>query len=201
MATEAVRLENLEPTGRKKKNRLDSNRPSHGRTCLNSVSGLRTTKQGDFYLQRSLYVHNDRTPATLLVPFMPGVLIADDSANIRVLLRTFIETQTGFKVCAEAKSGVETIEKAKELLPDVALLDLAMPDLNGIEVASVLKRAVPGIKLILFTMKVDGLGRSLASAIGIDFILSKEESITKLTEHLKSLIPASAAAASATGNT
>jgi CheY-like chemotaxis protein len=153
-----------------------------------------------FYLQCFLYVRNDRTPATLLLRFMPGVLIADDSANIRVLLRTFIETQTGFKVCAEAKSGVEAIEKAKELLPDVALLDLAMPDLNGIEVASVLKRAVPGIKLILFTMKVDGLGRSLASAIGIDFILSKEESITKLTEHLKSLIPASAAA-SATGNT
>jgi len=131
---------------------------------------------------------------------MPGVLIADDNANIRVLLRTFIENQTPFKVCAEARSGVDAIEKAKEFLPDVALLDLAMPDLNGIEVASVLKRAVPDIKLILFTLKVDGLGKSLASAIGIDFVLSKEESITKLTEHLKSLIPVSAAAAAPTTN-
>jgi len=132
---------------------------------------------------------------------MPGVLIADDNSNIRVLLRTFIENQTGFKVCAEASSGVDAIEKAKEFLPDVALLDLAMPDLNGIEVASVLKRAVPDIKLILFTMKVDGLGRSLASAIGIDFVLSKEESINKLTEHLKSLIPVSAAAVAPTADT
>jgi len=132
---------------------------------------------------------------------MPGVLIADDNSNIRLLLRTFVENQTPFKVCAEASSGVDASAKAKEFLPDVALLDLAMPDLNGIEVASVLKRAVPDIKLILFTMKVDGLGKSLASAIGIDFVLSKEESINKLTEHLKSLIPASAAAASATGNT
>jgi DNA-binding NarL/FixJ family response regulator len=132
--------------------------------------------------------------------FMPGILIADDNSNIRLLLRTFIENQTPFKVCAEAKSGVETIEKAKEFLPDVALLDLAMPDLNGIEVASVLKRAAPGIKLILFTMKVDGLGRSLASAIGIDFVLSKEESINKLVEHLKSLIPVSAAAAAPSAN-
>ena len=132
---------------------------------------------------------------------MPGVLIADDNSNIRLLLRTFVENQTPFKVCAEARSGVDAIEKAKEFLPDVALLDLAMPDLNGIEVASVLKRAVPDIKLILFTLKVDGLGKALASAIGIDFVLSKEESINKLTEHLKSLIPASAAAASATGNT
>ena len=127
---------------------------------------------------------------------MPGILIADDNANIRVLLRTFIENQTPFKVCAEARSGVDAIEKAKEFLPDVALLDLAMPDLNGIEVASVLKRAVPDIKLILFTMKVDGLGKSLASAIGIDFVLSKEESINKLTDHLKSLIPVAAKEAS-----
>jgi DNA-binding NarL/FixJ family response regulator len=146
-------------------------------------------------------VLNDWTPATLLHRFMAGILIADDNANIRVLLRTFIENQTPFRVCAEAKSGVEAIEKAKEFLPDVALLDLAMPDLNGIEVASVLKRFVPDIKLILFTMKVDGLGRSLASAIGIDFVLSKEESINKLTEHLKSLLPENASAASAAGNT
>jgi DNA-binding NarL/FixJ family response regulator len=121
--------------------------------------------------------------------FMPGILIADDNSNIRLLLRTFIENQTAFKVCAEASSGVEAIKKAKELVPDVVLLDLAMPNLNGIEAASVLKRAIPGVRLILFTMKVDGLGRSLASAIGIDFVLSKEESITKLAEHLKSLIP------------
>lgn len=132
---------------------------------------------------------------------MAGILIADDNSNIRLLLRTFVENQTGFKVCAEARSGVEAIEKAREFLPDVALLDLAMPDLNGIEVASVLRQALPSIKLILFTMKVDGLGRSLASAIGIDFVLSKEESINKLTEHLKNLIPVRAAAAAPTGNT
>src|SRR5712664_535736 len=132
---------------------------------------------------------------------MPGILIADDNPNIRLLLRTFIETQTAFKVCAEASSGVEAVEKAKELLPDVVLLDLAMPNLNGIEAASILKLSIPGVRLILFTMKVDGLGRSLASAIGIDFVLSKEESINKLVEHLKNLIPVSAAAAAPTGNT
>jgi len=136
----------------------------------------------------------------LLRDFMPGILIADDNPNIRVLLRTFIESQTAFKVCAEASSGADAVAKAKEFLPDVALLDLAMPNQNGIEAASVLKRAVPGIRLILFTMKIDGLGKSLASAIGIDFVLSKEESITKLAEHLKSLIPVSAAASpTATG--
>jgi DNA-binding NarL/FixJ family response regulator len=119
---------------------------------------------------------------------MPGVLIADDSANIRCLLRTFVESH-GFEVCGEVSNGVEAIDKAKELQPDLVLLDLVMPRLNGIEAASVIKRMTPSVHLILFTLKVDGLGKSLASAIGIDFVLSKEESITKLAEHLKMLMP------------
>jgi DNA-binding NarL/FixJ family response regulator len=122
---------------------------------------------------------------------MPGILIADDNSNIRHLLRTFVET-LGFTVCGESNNGTDAVEKATRLHPDVALLDLAMPELNGIEAASILKRHMPDVRLILFTMHVDGLGRSLASAIGIDFVLSKEESITKLAEHLKRLMPANA---------
>jgi DNA-binding NarL/FixJ family response regulator len=125
---------------------------------------------------------------------MAGILIADDNANIRELLRTFIESQTEFKVCGEASNGVDVLDKAKALQPDVVLLDLAMPRLNGVEAASVLKRTNPGARLILFTMHVDGLGKTLATAIGIDFVLSKEEKITKLAEHLKTLKPISAAA-------
>jgi DNA-binding NarL/FixJ family response regulator len=120
---------------------------------------------------------------------MPGVLIADDNPNIRQLLRTFVETQTGFKVCGEVGNGADVLDKAKELQPDVVLLDLAMPQLTGIEAASVLKRSLPNVRLILFTMKVDGLGKTLATALGIDFVLSKEESITKLVDHLKTLMP------------
>ena len=120
--------------------------------------------------------------------FMPGILIADDNSNIRKLLRTFVETQTGLTVCGEVSTGADAIEKAKQLKPDVVILDLAMPMLNGVEAASVIKRELPDTRLILFTLKVDGLGRTLATALGIDFVLSKEESISKLTDYLKSLL-------------
>ena len=59
-----------------------------------------------------------------------GVLIVDDNANIRRLLRFFVETNTGFKVCGEAENGEEAIEQAKELQPDVIVLDLTLPDGN-----------------------------------------------------------------------
>ena len=118
---------------------------------------------------------------------MLDILIADDNPNIRQLMRTFLETQAGCRVCGEAGSGADALEKAKRLNPDVVILDLAMPMLNGIEAASVLKRATPNSRVVLFTMKVDGLGKTLAKAIGIDFVLSKEESIQKLADYLKSL--------------
>lgn len=118
---------------------------------------------------------------------MLNILIADDNANIRQLLRTFLETQADVQVCGEAHSGADALEKAKQLKPDVVVLDLAMPMLNGIEAASVLKRALPSSRVVLFTMKVDGLGKSLATAIGIDFVLSKEESIHKLADYVKSI--------------
>ena len=118
---------------------------------------------------------------------MPGILIADDNPNIRQLLRVFIETQTGLTVCGDADNGAQAIEKAKELEPDIVLLDLAMPMLNGIDAASVIRQLMPAVRLVLFSMKVDTLGKALTSAIGIDFVLSKEESINKLADYLQSL--------------
>jgi len=58
---------------------------------------------------------------------MGGILIVDDNANMRHLLRSFVETNTEFEVCGEAENGPDAIEKAKELQPDLILLDLTLP--------------------------------------------------------------------------
>ena len=71
------------------------------------------------------------------------ILIADDSKTIRTLIRAFIENRAGFEVCGEAVDGADAIEKAKELKPDLIILDLAMPRMNGAAAASVLKRRMP----------------------------------------------------------
>ncbi len=119
---------------------------------------------------------------------MAGILICDDNPNIRYLLRVFVESQTSFKVCGEAGHGTEAIERAKKLQPELILLDLNMPVLNGAEAAGVLKAMLPLTKIILFSMHMDSVPRSLAAAIGVDLALSKSDGITKLGEHLKKLL-------------
>ena len=68
-----------------------------------------------------------------------GILVVDDNANIRHLLRVFVETN-GFKVCGEAENGADAIEKAKQLQPDLVLLDLTMPTMDGEQTFSELRR-------------------------------------------------------------
>src|SRR5579863_4242475 len=99
---------------------------------------------------------------------VPRILIVDDYANIRQLLRSYVETNTGFAVCGEAENGADAIEKAKELQPDLVLLDMTMPGMTGAQAAPVIKRFLPQVKIILFTIHTDGVNQALASSLGID---------------------------------
>src|SRR6266403_1904825 len=119
---------------------------------------------------------------------MSGILICDDNPNIRYLLQVFVESQTPFKVCGEAGHGTQAIEKARLLQPDLILLDHSMPIMTGAEAASVLKAMLPRTKIILFSMHMNNVPRSLVKAIGVDLALSKSDGITKLGEHLKTLL-------------
>ena len=117
-----------------------------------------------------------------------GILIVDDNANIRHLLKVFVESTTGFKVCGEAENGPEAIEKAKKLQPDLILLDLTLPGMSGAEAVSVVRLVAPHVKIILFTMHADGVNQSLASIFRIDRVIAKSDSINTLGEHIKALL-------------
>jgi len=119
---------------------------------------------------------------------MAGILIVDDNPSIRYLLRVFVESKTPFTVCGEASNGTEAIEKAKQLQPDLVLLDLSMPLLSGGEAASIIKRTLQQVKIILFSMRTDGISKSLASALGVDLTLSKSDSLLQLAEHINALL-------------
>jgi DNA-binding NarL/FixJ family response regulator len=116
-----------------------------------------------------------------------GLLIADDDPSIRSIIRSFVEAD-GYKVCGEAADGLEAIERAKKLQPDLILLDLAMPRLNGAEAAGVLKRAMPRVPILLFTMFAGEFGERLASAVGVNVVLSKPDGLTNLSRRLKTLL-------------
>lgn len=93
------------------------------------------------------------------------------------------------QVCGEAVDGIDAIEKAKKLKPDLILLDLAMPKMNGMEAASILKRILPKARIVLFTLYKEQLGSSLFTKLGVDAVFSKPDGGWKLIECIRGLLP------------
>jgi len=116
-----------------------------------------------------------------------NILVVDDNPSIRYLIKSLLEN-TGYTICGEAEDGADAIEKAKQLKPDLICLDLSMPRMNGAEAASVLKRLMPAVPIILFTMHEDSVGQSLARAVGVDKVLGKPDGMTRLTESIAELL-------------
>lgn len=117
------------------------------------------------------------------------VLIADDNEVVRRIIKDHIAQRPDLAVCGEAANGREAVEKARALKPDLVLLDLVMPEMNGVEVASVLKRSMPEIPIVLFTMYSENLGAYLANAIGVDAVLSKPDGLAKLARVVDAFLP------------
>lgn len=110
------------------------------------------------------------------------VLIADDSGTVRSIVKIFIEKRTNLEVCGEAADGQEAVEKTRVLRPDLVLLDLSMPKMNGAEAASLIKKSSPSVRIILFTMYSENIGRSLTAAIGVEAVLSKPDGMAALVK-------------------
>ena len=80
------------------------------------------------------------------------ILVADDHQVVRTGLRALLESKTGWRVCAEAANGREAVEKANEFHPDVAVLDIGMPLLNGVEATRQIRKVSPGTEVLILTM-------------------------------------------------
>jgi DNA-binding NarL/FixJ family response regulator len=118
------------------------------------------------------------------------ILVVDDSETCRKVTRLFLESQLGLEVCGEAVDGVDAIEKAKALKPDLVILDLAMPRMNGVEAASRLRAMMPRVPIVLFTMCDDAACRALALSAGANLVVSKPSGGWKLIECVQSLLQA-----------
>lgn len=80
------------------------------------------------------------------------ILVADDHQVVRTGLRALLESKTGWQVCAEAANGREAVEKAGQLKPDVAVLDIGMPLLNGVEATRQIRKLSPQTEILILTM-------------------------------------------------
>ena len=80
------------------------------------------------------------------------ILIADDHHVVRTGLRALLESRAGWQVCAEATNGREAVEQAGQLKPDVAVLDIGMPLLNGVEATRQIRKLSPHTEILILTM-------------------------------------------------
>ena len=105
------------------------------------------------------------------------ILIVDDSALIRHSVRACIERNTDWEVCGEAENGRVAIEKVRQLHPDVVLLDLQMPVMNGIDAAREIVRIEPPPTMLMVTLHDSRRLTEEARAVGIKEVLSKTDAI------------------------
>jgi DNA-binding NarL/FixJ family response regulator len=80
------------------------------------------------------------------------ILIADNHEVVRAGIRSLLETRPGWEVCAEVASGREAVQEAKKCKPDVAILDIVMPDLNGLDAARQILKTLPDTQVLILTM-------------------------------------------------
>ncbi len=122
--------------------------------------------------------------STKLTPIT--VVIADDHPIFRKGLRTVIEQSTGFSVAAEAENGREALEHITKLRPHVAVLDVDMPEMTGVQVAEVLRDAKSPTKVVFLTMFKEQDLFDEAAELGVMGYVLKDNALTELIQCLRS---------------
>lgn len=123
---------------------------------------------------------------------MPGaavrVLVVDDFRAFRQWVRSKLETQQNFKVAGEAGNALEGIQKAQKLTPDLIVLDIGLPDINGIEAARELCRLVPSAKVLFLSGHADQDMVKVALSNGAKGYVLKSEAARELLPALETIL-------------
>lgn len=124
---------------------------------------------------------------------MSKVLIVDDNRYVRSALRIFLGMSMRLEISGEATDGLEAIAKATELRPDMILMDVAMPKMNGVEAALAIRKMFPEMRIVLFTFYENSVHSGLAKASGVDLVLSKSAGTATLLNSIRVLLEEGAA--------
>jgi DNA-binding NarL/FixJ family response regulator len=115
------------------------------------------------------------------------VLIVDDDSAFRKVLYTLFDNGSGFDACVEARNGVDAIAKAKQLLPNLAVLDFAMPEMNGLQLARKLKAIAPELPIFMLTADYDVDIEKEALSCGITAVFSKLDDLATLVANARAV--------------
>jgi DNA-binding NarL/FixJ family response regulator len=116
------------------------------------------------------------------------ILIVDDSLFIRKALCELFAAEEDFEICGEAENGREAIAKAQALHPDMVVLDLSMPVMNGLDATRVLKRRMPEVPVIMFSGYSDSFTVNEALSAGASALVSKSEHISVLVDKARTAL-------------
>jgi DNA-binding NarL/FixJ family response regulator len=118
------------------------------------------------------------------------ILIVDDSAIMRRTLRKLFEAIPEWEVCGEAENGKDALNKAGKLDPDLVVLDLSMPVMNGFEAARELKKIRPEVPIIMYSIFNARRLEDEARAAGCNAVVYKADSTRNLIESMQRLLSA-----------
>lgn len=127
------------------------------------------------------------------------ILIADDHELFRRTVRSFVESRTDWHVCGEAGDGIEAIEKAKSLQPDLVLMDINMPRMDGLEATRILRRELPHCNVIIVTQNHASIAREQAAEVNAHAYVTKSELAKDLPLKIERVIGSRATESSAAG--
>jgi DNA-binding NarL/FixJ family response regulator len=108
------------------------------------------------------------------------ILIADDLEAIRRQVRLILTSQPGLEVCAEAANGKEAVEKTRELNPDLVILDITMPLMNGLDAARIIRGIAPDIPVLILTVHKSRQLMEEAQKIGVQGYVTKGDASQNL---------------------
>jgi DNA-binding NarL/FixJ family response regulator len=117
-----------------------------------------------------------------------SILIVDDNAVIRRSLRHILQSIEGWKVVGEAVDGEDGIAKAQELHPDLVVLDMAMPRMNGLEAARRLNQIMPSVPLLMYSAFADKFMEREAFSVGVKAVISKASDMETLVSQARTLL-------------
>jgi DNA-binding NarL/FixJ family response regulator len=119
---------------------------------------------------------------------MAKILLADDNATIRKILRRVLAERPDWEICAEASDGVEAVEMAKQHCPDVAVLDLSMPKMSGIQAAKEILAACPDTRVVAESMHDVSQLPTLLKKLGVSAFVPKMRAVTDLLPAIEAVL-------------
>jgi len=119
---------------------------------------------------------------------MTSILIADDHVLFREGLRAILDSWDDFEVVDEAANGAEAIQKVADLMPDIALMDIAMPLMDGIQATQTIKRELPSVRVVILTVSEEGEDLYRALKAGADGYIIKNTPSRQLHDLLRGVM-------------